>query len=140
MAEPLSATLIWKGSLRFEATVTSGHSFLLDSPAQPGHLGPSPIEVMLAGIAGCTAMDVVAILEKMREPAAALTVEIRAERAPTNPKRFTAIDFTYRLVGRGLTREKVERAVELSHSTYCSALASLRPECRVTSSIAISEP
>lgn len=140
MGDALNATLTWKGSLRFEAAVGSGHSLLLDSPARPDHAGPSPMEAMLAALGGCTAMDVAAILERMREPPVALTVEVRGERAPTNPKRFTALAFSYHVTGHQLTREKVERAVELSHSTYCSALASLRPDCAVTSSIEISEP
>jgi len=97
------------------------------------------MELMLIGIAGCTAMDVVAILERMRQPLAALDVEITGERAEQHPKRFTAISITYRVRGQGLAREKVERAVELSHSTYCSAVVSLREDCKVTTNIEITE-
>jgi putative redox protein len=71
----------------------------------------------------------------MREPLAGLDVEVTGERSRSNPKYFTSMSIVYRLRGGGLAREKVQRAVELSHSTYCSALASLRPDCKVTSSI-----
>ncbi len=136
MAEELKARLTWKGGMQFAATgEKSGHSVVLDSPAHEGCAGPSPMELLLMGVAGCTAMDVVAILAKMRQNLTALTVDIIGERAPTNPKYYTAITLVYRLAGEGLEREKVERAVQLSHQTYCSALASLRPDCRVTTQI-----
>lgn len=93
------------------------------------------MELFLVGIAGCTAMDVVAILDKMRVPPASLTVTVIGERAPVNPKVYTGIDLHYRLAGPGLTREKVERAIALSLKTYCSAVASLHPDCRVTTHI-----
>jgi len=134
------ARLSWVSGLRFEARSESGHTVTMDSQARPGHAGPSPMELMVAAVAGCTAMDVVSILEKMRQPVAGFEVEVTGERADGNPKRLTAIGITYRLRGVGLAREKVERAVELSHSTYCSALASLRPDCVVTSAVEIIEP
>jgi putative redox protein len=135
MADRLNATLFWESALRFSALPGSGHRITVDSPSRPGHAGPSPMELLLIGVAGCTAMDVVAILEKMREPLAGLDVEVTGERSRSNPKYFTSMSIVYRLRGGGLAREKVQRAVELSHSTYCSALASLRPDCKVTSSI-----
>jgi putative redox protein len=97
------------------------------------------MELMLIGIAGCTAMDVVSILEKLRQPLSALNVEIVGDRAGQHPKRLTGISIVYRVRGQGLERDKVERAVELSHSTYCSAVASLREDCKVTTSIEIIE-
>ncbi len=139
MAETTSAKLSWVTGLRFEARSASGHEFTMDSPARPGHAGASPMEVFVAAIAACTAMDVVSILEKMRQPLAGLEVEVAGERAEGHPKRLTSLKITYRLRGAGLAREKAERAVELSQLTYCSALASLRPECAVTSAVEIVE-
>jgi putative redox protein len=95
------------------------------------------MEMFLIGIAGCTAIDVVAILRKMREPLADLAVVTTATRAPENPKRIVAIEFAYTVRGHGLSREKLERAVDLSQCTYCSALASLREDCKVSSRIEI---
>ncbi len=137
MAEQTKATLRWQGGLRFEAEGGSGQKVTLDSPSRPNFAGPPPMELLLMGVAGCTAMDVVAILEKMRQPLARLEVEIIGTRAETHPKYYTAVTLHYRLWGEGLEPEKVERAVELSHRTYCSALASLRPDCRVESHIQI---
>jgi putative redox protein len=131
MGEVTRATLTWHQGLAFVARVGSGHALLLDSPSQGEHLGASPMELMLAGIAGCTAIDVVAILTKMRVPLTGLEVEISGRRAESNPKYLTEIEIVYRLRGRGVSLEKAERAVALSHSTYCSATASLRPDCRV---------
>jgi putative redox protein len=137
MAEQTTGVLTWLGGTRFEARSGSGHALLTESVARPGHQGPSPIELFLLGIGGCTAIDVAAILEKMREPVTGIAVELRAERAETHPKYFTAVEITYRVMGSGVNREKVERAVGLSHSAYCSAVASLRPDCAVTSAIVI---
>ncbi len=139
MAERTHATLTWESGLRFQARPDSGFAVTLDSPASRDRAGGGPMELMLIAIAGCTAMDVVAILGRMREPLAGLAVEITGERAEQHPKRYTAISITFRARGVGLTREKVERAVDSSHSTYCSAIASLRPDCPVTTSIEIIE-
>jgi len=140
MAKTMQARLTWVEGMRFVASAGSGHGVVVDNVSRPGHLGPSPMELVLIGIAGCTAIDVVSILGKMREPLTGLEVATAASRAADNPKRFTAIEFVYTLRGRGLSREKAERAVELSHGTYCSALASLREDCAVSSRIEIVEP
>lgn len=137
MSEVTSVTLTWHDHLAFVGRADSGHAVLLDSPASPERVGASPMELMLAGVAGCTAMDVVAVLKKMRVEITSLTVSARAARAATNPKFFTDIELIYRVEGKDVEQAKVERAVELSHSTYCSALASLRPDCRVTHQIQI---
>jgi len=139
MAEPMRASIVWESGMRFLAHANSGHGLVLDSAAPAGHLGASPMELMAIAVGGCTAMDVVAILEKMRQPLAGLKVQVDGKRADSNPKYFTHLKITYRIRGRGLDRDKVARAVELSHSTYCSALASLRPDCRVTSTLEIEE-
>lgn len=140
MVEQTRATLVWQSGLRFSAEPGSGHTLTIDSVGRPDHAGPSPMEMVAMGIAGCTAMDVVSILEKMRQPLSGLEVRAVGDRAPHHPKRLKAISITYRFRGLGLDREKVERAVELSQTTYCSVLASLRDDCPVTTSIEISEP
>jgi len=139
LAEQTRAKLAWQSGLRFSAVPGSGHGLTIDSVARSGHAGPGPMELIVMGIAGCTAMDVVSILEKMRQPLSGLEVEIDGDRAEQHPKRLTGIAIVYRVRGQGLSREKVERAVELSHSTYCSAVASLREDCRVTTSVEITE-
>jgi putative redox protein len=139
MAEITTATLTWTGGARFVAHTGSGHELVTESVARPGHQGASPMELLLVAVAGCTAIDVAAILEKMREPVAAIAVAASGTRAASHPKYFTAIELVYTVRGAGVSREKVERAVSLSHSTYCSASASLRPDCAVTTRIVIED-
>lgn len=139
MAGTLQAQVKWVEAMRFVGRADSGHDVRFESVACAGHVSPSPIELFLIGIAGCTAIDVVSILGKMREPFTGLEVATSATRASNNPKRITAIEFVYTLRGHGLSREKAEQAVELSHGTYCSALASLRDDCAVSSRIELVE-
>jgi putative redox protein len=131
----VNARLTWQDGLRFAARSDSGYTLTLDSVGHEGHAGPSPVELLLISVAGCTGMDVAAILRKMREPFEGIEVEITGERAGTNPKYYTAMEIVYRVRGRGVARDKVERAVELSRSTYCSVSATLRPDCRVTTRV-----
>lgn len=139
MGEKVRAKLKWLGGLRFVAQADSGHALVLDSKSKPDHAGPSPMEIFLMGVAGCTAMDVAAILERMRQPLSQLEVHVEGERAETNPKRYTSVEIVYTVTGRGLDRDKVERAVALSHSTYCSASASLHPDIAITHKIELLE-
>ena len=133
------ATLVWQEGLRFEARSGSGHTLLVDSPSKPEHQGPSPMELVLIGVAGCMSMDVISILQKMQQPVTGLQVRIAGERNPTHPKYFTAIELTFEVRGRGVGYERAERAVELSRTTYCSAISSLRPDCQVTTAVEIVE-
>ena len=137
MAEQTRVELSWHEGMRFVARTQSGHGLIVESPGSEGHLGAGPMELVLIGLAGCTGIDVVSILQKMREPLEGLDVEVTGDRAADHPKYYTALEFVYRIRGR-VARDKAERAVELSHATYCSALASIRPDCRVTSRIEIS--
>jgi putative redox protein len=139
MAGTMQAQVKWVEGGRFVGNADSGHGVIFENVACEGHLGASPIELVLIGIAGCTAIDIVSLLGKMREPLAGLEVTAAATRAAEHPKRFTAIEFLYTLRGSGLSREKVERAVGLSQGTYCSALASLRADCAISSRIEILE-
>jgi putative redox protein len=139
MVEPMRASIVWESGMRFLAHANSEYELVLDSTARPGHLAASPMELMAIAVGGCTAMDVVAILQKMKQPLAGLEVQVDGVRAESIPKYFTDLKITYRIRGRGLDRDKVARAVALSHSTYCSALASLRPDCQVTSTLEIED-
>ena len=139
MAETNRATLTWKQDLRFLARSGSGFEVLIDSPTRPAFQGASPMELVLVGIAGCMAMDVVSILSKMKQQLTGATVEIAGQRAENHPKIFTAIDIVCKLVGHGLELEKAERALELSRTTYCSAINTLRPDCKVNISVELGE-
>jgi putative redox protein len=111
----------------FRATFGSGGSLMLDaSPPVGKDLGPRPMELLPAALAGCTGMDVIGILRKQRQDVTGYAVEVRAERAETHPQVLTAIAVEHVVRGRGLDPEAVRKAVELSATKYCSVGAMLR--------------
>lgn len=126
----MELTLRWSGTgLHFESEVAGG-VVVIDGDAQAG---PSPMQSLLLGLAGCMAVDVVMILQKMRVPLEGLTVRVEGERAPEPPRRFTQILLVYET--RGLLPEdgeKLERAIDLSRDKYCSVLHTLRPDTAIT--------
>lgn len=101
----------------------SGHSVIMDGPPEHGgrNRGVRPMEMLLLGMGGCTAFDVVHILRRGRHEVTGCEVELEAERAPTDPKVFTAINVHFVIRGRNLKASTVRRAVELSAERYCSA-------------------
>ncbi|WP_018914094.1 OsmC family protein [Thiomonas sp. FB-6] len=132
--------------MAFVATTGSGHMITMDgAPAsregEPGghDLAPRPMETVLAGTGGCTAYDVVYILRKGRQDVRDCSVQLRAERADSDPKVFTAIHMHFVVSGRGLDPAKVERAIVLSHEKYCSASAMLARTAAITTSFEIVE-
>lgn len=94
--------------------------------------GPSPMELMLIGTGGCSAFDVVHILERGREPVEDVAVELDADRAETDPKVFTRIHMHFVVKGRGLSEKKVARAIALSVEKYCSASAMMQKTAEIT--------
>jgi putative redox protein len=108
----------WAGALGFEAGNTKGASVRMDSSSEGG--SPTPMELVLMALAGCTGMDVVSILEKKRQPAESMEIRVRGTRAEDHPRGFTDIELEYILTGSKLTPEAVARAIELSIDKYCS--------------------
>ena len=144
----MECTVQWggEGGMSFIATTGSGHMLVMDgapaaNPGDPGghDLAPRPMETILAGTGGCTAYDVVFILKKGRQDVRGCSVTMKAERATTDPKVFTAVHFHFRVSGRGLNPASVERAVQLSHEKYCSAAAMLAKTATLTTSVEILE-
>jgi len=119
--------LRWSGEdLRFEGGRPDGPSIQLDSA---GEAGPSPMDALLLGVAGCMGIDVAMILEKGRTPLTSLEVDVEGDRSSEVPRRFTAIRIRYLLGGLDAGHhEKARRAVDLSREKYCSVLHSLRPD------------
>ena len=134
-----TATLV--DGMQFVVETGSGHSFAIDSvPEVGGHnTGPRPFELLAAGLAGCTGMDVISILRTMRQKPTGLKVHVSGERATEPPKKFLSIHIEYTVIGYDLVEERVARAIELSESKYCPAMASLRPGASITSSYKILE-
>ncbi len=118
----MKARIKWVQDRTFLGESGSGHSVVMDGDPEAGgrNLGIRPTEMLLLGLGGCTAFDVVDILEKSRQPIEDCVVEVTGERADSVPKVFTRIEINYLVSGRGLDRAKVERAVNLSAGKYCS--------------------
>jgi putative redox protein len=113
----------WLGNVQFSGTSGSGHDVLMDGPAESGgeNRGSRPMELMLMGLGGCTAFDVVDILRKGRQQIDDVQVTLRAQRADDVPAVFEAIQIHFIIVGTSINPIKVERAIELTAEKYCSA-------------------
>lgn len=136
----MKARVSWLEKRTFVGVSGSGHALVLGGPHEEGPPpGPSPMELLLLGLGGCTAFDVVHILERGREAVEDLVVELEAERAIEDPKVFTAIRLRYVVTGRALSRTKVERAIALSAEKYCSASAMLAKTAAISHDFEIVE-
>lgn len=120
--------------MAFLGEAGSGHTVVMDGSPEYGgrNIGIRPMELLLVGLAGCTAFDVVQILRKGRENVVDCIVEVSAERAGEDPKVFTAIHLDYIVKGRNLAEAKVTRAIELSKEKYCSASIMLGKTAKIT--------
>jgi putative redox protein len=125
----------------FVAETGSGHAVVMDGAPDAGgrNLGARPMEMLLAGLGGCSAFDVVLILKRGREAVTDCVVEIDAERAETDPKVFTTIKMHYIITGNKLDLSKVERAIKLSTEKYCSASAMLGAVAKITHDFEVRE-
>ncbi len=118
--------------VHFTATTESGHELAMDGSADIGghDKGARPMEVVLSGLGGCSAIDVMTILKKSRQQVSKCEIEITAERADTIPRVFTKIHLFYRVGGKNLESKKVARAVSLSMEKYCSVTRMLEKTAR----------
>ena len=130
----MKARIKWVEERTFVGRSGSGHNVVLGTAYGPEGKtpGPSPMELVLIGTGGCTAYDVVHILEKGREAVEGCEVELDAERAETEPKVFTRIHMHFIVKGKGLSAAKVERAIQLSAEKYCSASIMLAKTAVIT--------
>lgn len=130
----VSVQLRWTGDgLRFDGETPRGHTLRIDSGRETG---PSPMEALLFAFAGCTAIDIVDIAQKMRVAITGLEVEIEGDRVPEPPRRYTRIQVVYRAHGVApADHDKMRRAMALSEEKYCSVRHSLRADIELTSSI-----
>lgn len=119
----MKARVKWVEQVTFLGEAESGHAVVMDGPPESGgrNVGVRPMEMLLLGMGGCTAFDVIHILKKARQPVTDCVVELSAERADTEPKVFTRIHVHFIVSGDGLSGKQVARAVELSAEKYCSA-------------------
>lgn len=127
--------------MTFLAESGSGHSVIVDASPDAGgrDLGARPMELVLMGTGGCSAIDVVLILRKARQAITDCVVELEADRAPEDPKVFTRIHLRYVVTGKGLNPAQVERAIKLSKEKYCSASIMLAKTAEITSDFELRE-
>ena len=137
----MECTINWMPSsgMAFSAETGSGHLLTMDGAPEGGgrNLAPRPMETLLAGAGACSAYDVVLILKRGRQQIEGCQVQVKADRAETEPKVFTRIVMHYVVTGKDLSQAAVERAVKLSHEKYCSATAMLVKTAEVVSTVEI---
>ena len=137
----MKSRIKWIQDVMFVGESGSGHSVIMDGAPEAGgrNLGFRPMEMLLLGLGGCSAFDVMMILKRGRENVTDCIVELDAQRAETDPKVFTKIAMHYIVTGRALDRKKVERAVSLSAEKYCSASAIIAKTAQIEHTIEIVE-
>jgi putative redox protein len=131
----MKARVKWVEGMAFMAESDSGHGVMIDGSPDIGgrNLGARPMEMVLMGLGGCTAIDVMVILGKQRQPVEDCWIELDAERSDVAaPKVFTKIHLHYVVKGTGLDPKQVERAVKLSADKYCSVSAMLKDKVEIT--------
>ena len=130
----------WISEMAFEADV-DGHKIMMDSkPESGGHnAGSGPKKLMLVALSGCTGMDVVSILKKMRVEIEGCSIEVQGDVAEEHPKRYTKMHVIYTFTGKNLPQDKILKAVSMSEETYCGVEALYKLAIEVTSEIKIIE-
>ena len=148
----MECTVSWTGALGtrsgmgFVAETGSGHTLVMDGapddakPENGGlNLAPRPLEAVLAGTGGCTAYDVVLVLQRGRHRVTGCSVKLTAERAEVDPKVFTRINMHFTVSGKGIPVVAVERAIRMSHDKYCSASIMLAKTAEISTSFELVE-
>jgi|SRR5665647_41056 len=132
--------LTWKKGMAFE-TELNGHKLTVDADQSNGgqDLGPRPKALMLVALAGCTGMDIVSLLAKMRVELVDLNIKVDGEVTEEHPKHFTSMHITYEFWGNDLPMDKLEKAVSLSDEKYCGVSATLKKGIPVTHEIVVHE-
>ncbi len=130
----MKAVVKWLDNMSFVGETESGHSVVMDGPPESGgrNMGVRPMEMVLLGMGGCTAFDVVLILKRQRQEISDCYVELSSERAEEAPKVFTKIHVHYVIKGKSLDDKKVERAVDMTAEKYCSVSIMLAQSVDVT--------
>ncbi len=140
MTAPKDAKVIWQSGLAFEGTAGSGFSVRLDTtPDEGGGSGFSPMELVLVGLASCTAMDVISILKKKRQDVTDFEVRAHGLRADDHPQVFTDITLEYVVCGHSIDPKAVARSIELSEGKYCSVMGMLNKAAKITTTYRVKE-
>jgi putative redox protein len=137
-ANTYKATVSYAGDEFFIGTPPSGHAQVIDTKGDR-RAAPTPLEMLLVAVAGCTAADVISILLKKRQDVTDYHVEIEGTRAEDHPRKFTAFHINHIVHGRNVSEKAVADAIELSDTKYCSVAATVRPTAEITTSFEIIE-
>ena len=134
------ALVVWKDGIHFEGN-SAGQVVHMDATPEAGGqgLGVSPMRLVLMALGGCTGMDVISLLKKMRQDVTFFEIAVSAERAEEHPKVYTGFELVYRVRGRSIQRALVEKAVSLSEEKYCSVGGMLKKAGPITTRIEIEE-
>ena len=137
----MNISVSWVDGLLMVGKSDSGHTITMDGPPESGgeNLGVRPMEMLLLGVAGCTMIDVVTTLKKMRQDLTHCETKISAERATDHPKVFTDIHIQFIVRGKDLDSKKVDKAITLSAEKYCSASIMLGETATITHDFEIIE-
>ncbi len=129
----------WAGGMKFEGVCEFGHTIITDGSKKAGgtEQGAKPTEMLLYGIAGCTGIDVVRILEKQRQKLSSLRIEVKAHQQEEYPKPFHTVEIKFIATGENLNEAKLAKAIELSESKYCVVSQTIASEAKVTTSYEI---
>jgi putative redox protein len=130
--ESMLLDLEWLGDNRLRGR-SGAVEIVMDSPPVAG---PSPVQSLAFGLAGCMAMDVLAVIKRGRFELQGLTARLVAKRAPSDPKRIVAVDLRFTLAG-SIPEDRVQRAIDLSREKYCSVWHSMRPDIELTTSFEV---
>jgi putative redox protein len=137
----MEANITHAGGMRFEVALGSGYEMQIDASRESGGegMGARPMELLLAGLAGCTGMDVIGMMRKARQEVTGYEVRVSGERAGDYPMVFTSINVEHVVRGRGISEEALKRAIHLSETKYCSASAMLGTTAKINTSYRIVE-
>lgn len=135
----METKVVWNGKMQFTGTTPSNFNIVMDSTPEHGgdNTGPRPMELILVALGGCTGMDVISILNKMKEKVESFEMKITAERAEEHPKIYTKVHIEYIFKGENLNEANIKKAIELSQNKYCSVSAILRGTAEVSYSYKI---
>ena len=137
----MNISVNWVDGLLMVGKSDSGHTITMDGPPESGgeNLGVRPMEMLLLGVAGCTMIDIVTTLKKMRQDLSHCETKISAERANEHPKVFTDIHIHFVVKGKDLDSNKVDKAMKLSAEKYCSASIMLGKTAKITHDFEVTE-
>ncbi len=141
MTKIKEAVARWRDVMTFEGEVAGKPTIIMDASPEGGgrNLGPTPMELFLLGVGGCSGMDIISMLQKMRQNVTSYQINVRGEQTEEHPTVYTSVTVEHVVRGKGISEEAVKRAVKLSRDKYCPAAATLEKTGPVTFTYRVEE-